>query len=119
MKEVLIIVCIFSLYSCNSNKKNIIKEVSSNNITVQWYYYDRFRERSADFVDVIKNDRTETIYESSDILQDFKVSGNKITLKLYKPYRGVVYSSRLESKIFGYEIIADTNVTRNDYYKSN
>jgi len=115
MRHIIVFFLLLFLFACSFEDKHIIKEIKNDDLTVQWYYYDQFRERSADCIDVTSNNQTIQIYKASDVVTDIQLKNNKIILKLYEPHRGIVYTKKVKSTIGDYEIILDSTATYDEY----
>jgi hypothetical protein len=116
IKYLFITLFILSLSSC-LHSRFIRKEIKHENITIQWYYYSYISNGSPDIIEVYDGSVSEIIFKGSDVVTGISVSNDTIIIKLFEPYRGIIYENLTKDKIFGYITKIDTTATLDDYRK--
>ncbi len=107
------------MLNCNSqNDKFMRKEISNDKISVEWYYFSYITNNSPDFVVVKSGDNEKEIYKATDVITDVFLNDSSIVIKLFKPYRGIVFSKNPLSEIYGHKIIIDTTSAYEEYLQT-
>lgn len=105
--------CVFG--NCGSkNSKFVRKKIIDNNITIRWYYYSYISDVSPDIVEVEKDGEIKKIYEAIQVITNVLIKEKRIILKLVEPTTGLVFTQKVQNKIFDYKIVLDTTGSYTD-----
>jgi hypothetical protein len=66
-------------------------------------------------IEVSNNNESKIIFKGDGVVTGISVYNDTISIKLFKPYRGIIYENLTKDKIFGYNTKIDTTATLDDY----